>query len=50
MCLKLSIANKGKSAADLPKWFNGWENLRPSAWTDVMVSIKHLKLNLDRLI
>ncbi len=31
MCLKLSMAIKGKSSLDLPKWWRGCANLIPSA-------------------
>ena len=36
MCLKLSMASRGRSADDFPRWFNGCENLWPSAWTAVI--------------
>ena len=31
MCLKLSIANNGRSLIDLPRCCNGWRNWAPSA-------------------
>lgn len=36
MCLKLSIANTGKSLSDLPRWCRGWENFLPSAVRKLM--------------